>query len=242
MKTSNLLFALALAATSANAAIIGQLGILDDTANGGINPATGAAWAPGDTYRLIFLSSETTSTTSSDISTYNSTVQGWANAAGLGGATWNVVGSTGAVDARDNTGTNPGSGTGVAFFKMDGTTLLANNNADLWNNGVDAFVDIDEYGNVVTTNTDRIATGSDGDGTVGPSGREFGSGGNVRTGHAGKTGQSWMIDFNAANTGRRVFAMSELLTVPTPAAAIPEPSSIAVLGFGALALIGRRRR
>ena len=31
---------------SAGAVAIGELGILDDTANGGINPGTGAAWAP----------------------------------------------------------------------------------------------------------------------------------------------------------------------------------------------------
>jgi len=52
---------LALAAGSANAALTSQLGILDLTANGGINPATGFAWEAGDTYRFIFATSTGTS-------------------------------------------------------------------------------------------------------------------------------------------------------------------------------------
>ncbi|MCF7954381.1 MAG: hypothetical protein K9M75_01130 [Phycisphaerae bacterium] len=73
----------ALAAVSANAGVAGQLGILDVT---GTNPATGQAWAIGDTYRLIFVTSSGTQATSTDIATYNSFVQGLADAAGLGGA------------------------------------------------------------------------------------------------------------------------------------------------------------
>ena len=34
-----------------------ELGMLDLTSNGGINPATGAPWAEGDTYRLAFYTS-----------------------------------------------------------------------------------------------------------------------------------------------------------------------------------------
>ncbi len=87
---------LALAATSANAAVIGQLGILEDTANGGINPKTGVAWAAGDTYRLFFVSSGTLAdgNLSNDISDYDTLVQGAANAAGLGGANWYCVGES----------------------------------------------------------------------------------------------------------------------------------------------------
>ena len=40
------------APVSAGGELTSELGILDLTANGGINPATGAAWASGDTYRL----------------------------------------------------------------------------------------------------------------------------------------------------------------------------------------------
>jgi hypothetical protein len=94
----------AMTAVSANAEVVGELGILDVS---GTNPATSAAWAVGDQYRLIFITSTTTDATSADIATYNAFVQGVAAAAGLGDATWNMVGSTVTVDARDNTGTNP---------------------------------------------------------------------------------------------------------------------------------------
>ena len=112
-----------------------QVGVLDPyLANGGINPATGQPWAEGDTYRLIFVTSGTTACNSSNIATYNAFVQGLANAAGLGGATWKVVGSTATVDARDNTHTNPGvDGAGEPIVRMDGTFVIANNYADLWN-------------------------------------------------------------------------------------------------------------
>jgi hypothetical protein len=72
-------------ALHAHAQLEGQLGILDLTANGGNNPATGAAWQAGDQYRIVFTSSTTTQATSTDIATYDAFVQGLADAASLGG-------------------------------------------------------------------------------------------------------------------------------------------------------------
>ena len=65
---------LVLTAASANAALTSQLGILDLTANGGINPATGVDWEAGDTYRLAFVTSGTILGTSTSIATYNAFV------------------------------------------------------------------------------------------------------------------------------------------------------------------------
>jgi len=59
--------AMALFVGTANAALTTELGILNLAANGGINPATGAAWAAGDTYRFAFTSSGVTTATSTDI-------------------------------------------------------------------------------------------------------------------------------------------------------------------------------
>ena len=106
------ILATALFAGPAPAGPSGQLGILDLSANGGINPATGAPWATGDTYRFAFITSASTTAESSDITTYNTWVQGLADASSLNigtaqGVTWNVIGSTDTVDARDNTSTNP---------------------------------------------------------------------------------------------------------------------------------------
>ena len=83
---------LALTAPSANAVIIGELGVLDSSANGGINPKTGVAWAPGDTYRLSFHTSLKRDATSTDINDYNAFVQSVAAGSTafplLGNGTW----------------------------------------------------------------------------------------------------------------------------------------------------------
>lgn len=261
LKTTLAFAGIALAATSAQSAVIGQLGILQDSANGGLNPNTGVAWAPGDTYRLVFVTSTTTTATSTDIGTYNAFVQGVANAAGLGSVTWNAVGSTATVDARDNVGANPGvDGTGEMTILMDGLTIIANDNADLWNGIVNTVVGTGdpatENGRSVYFNengdqllTDRVFTGTKTDGTANTegSGRILGGSltesGVVATGSTFSTfpaafwpGERWLVDFSMPNTSELpMYGMSETLTV------IPEPSSVALLGLGGLALLRRRR-
>ena len=80
----------------------GQLGILDLTANEGLNPATGNPWQMGDSYHLIFITDATTEATETDIAFYNDFVQGQADAAGYGEADWFVMGSTAVTNAIDN--------------------------------------------------------------------------------------------------------------------------------------------
>lgn len=180
----------------------------------GNNPATGAPWQPGDSYRLAIVTSATTQATSPDISTYNAFVQGLADAAGLGAATWKVIGSTATVDARDNTGTNPGTdGTGVAVYLMDGSTLFASGNSDLWD-GANVALNLDENGNVL--NADRIFTGSAVNGIQAASSDQVlgGTSGNVQTGRSDTAGGNWMTDFNMVATApQRVFALSDPITV-----------------------------
>ncbi|MCP3979512.1 MAG: hypothetical protein GY716_09310 [bacterium] len=155
--------------------LVGQLGILDVTAaNGGINPATGNAWAFGDTYRIVFATSVGRDALSGDVADYNARVQDVANAAGLGAVTWRAIASTNAdwggtatVDARDNTFTNPSvDGAGVAIFLIDGITKIADDNNDLWDGTIDNRIDRTEH------NTAYIA----------PAGSPFAEYGSVWTG------------------------------------------------------------
>ncbi|MCF7956172.1 MAG: hypothetical protein K9M75_10245 [Phycisphaerae bacterium] len=201
-----------LAAAAVNAAVVGQLGVLDVS---GVNPATGKVWAAGDQYRLVFVTSATTDATSTDITTYNAFVQGLAEAAGLGGGVWNVIGSTATVDARDNTGTNRynASHVSVPIFLIDGVTKIADNNADLWDGGIDAFIDMTETGTGGITGW--VWTGTDPDGTDTSSvGQMLGGTPNVQVGKVEKTSGYWVRHFNTSATeGYPVYALSEPLTV-----------------------------
>ena len=205
-----------------------QLGVLNLSANGGINPATGVPWALGDTYRLIFITSAHTVCDSTDIATYNSFVQGLAAASTsypkLGSVTWKVVGSTASVAARDNTSTNPSvNGVGEPIVRMDGLFVIANNYADLWDGAINSThvpgqnylaVAFDENG--VERIEERVRTGTLNNGTAGG---VLGGPGNVGTGrnyapnfYGGYGG--WTQDWSdAAASPGPVYAMSALLTI-----------------------------
>jgi len=173
--------------------LAGQLGILTPETLAGNNPATGVPWVVGDQYRLAFHTSATTAATSADIATYNAWVQGLADASPLNiganfGATWKVIGSTAAVDARDNTSTNPTvNGSGHAIFLLDGSTLVANDYYDLWDGAIQNIINITEQGTTwaywpwTGTLTDGTA------GTGGSAGNPLGSTGQVGQGNASVT-------------------------------------------------------
>ena len=80
----------------------------------------------GDTFRLLFLSSETRDATSTDIADYNSFVQTRAAAGHADIQThsglFRAVGCTSAIDARDNTVT---TGTGVPIYWLNGPIAAA---------------------------------------------------------------------------------------------------------------------
>ncbi|MHC4740453.1 MAG: M60 family metallopeptidase, partial [Planctomycetota bacterium] len=204
---------------SGSASLAGALGILDLAANGGINPATGAPWAEGDTYRFAFFTSATTNAVSADISTYNAWVQGLANAStayNIGasdGATWKVIGSTPTVDARDNTATNTGvNGTGEAIFLLDGSTVVANDYADLWDGEIQNIIDLTEQG---ITYTWWPWTGTNLSGTAN---RPLGNGGDVAQGRSDITTEwIWRVNtWDPPTTQHNMYALSDPLVIIAP--------------------------
>ena len=124
---------LAFSPQNSSAQLVSQLGILDLSANGGINPHTMMPWAAGDTYRIVFVSSTPRDGTSSNIADYNMHVDTLASQAGLGDASiqWFAVLATPTVHADTNTMTTPGDTDG-AFFLVDGTTVFSDSIADFW--------------------------------------------------------------------------------------------------------------
>ena len=193
-----------------------QLGILNLTANGGINPATNAAWAIGDKYRLAFVTRATTQATSTNIATYNTFVQNVANSSTLSltGATWKVIGSTAAADARDNTSTNPNvNGTGEAIFLVNGSTKIANNYADLWDNSIHNSLNLDEKGALLQP-VSFVFAGTLSDGTK-DTGFVLGTtANNQQVGRTGDVNQYWIRVWNASATDfLPVYALSDPLTI-----------------------------
>ena len=193
----------------------------------------------GDSFRLLFLTSTTRDATSSDIDDYNAFVQA-AAAAGDDAirdysASFLAVGSTGAVDARDNTAT---TGTGVAIYWFGGNKI-ADNNADFydgtWDDETNATDEsgsaYDDGGAVVF-----VWTGTDDDGTVlvnpsniggGPRGLGVSDAGaavgfvnsrNDPTMDATKPNPLNSGGVNATNKLFNLYALSEVFLVVDPAA------------------------
>ena len=141
-----------------NAALTSQFGILDLTANGGINPNTGVAWAAGDGYRLAFHTLGTITATSNDPAVYDdfATAQAQQNPALATSSGWtamvwvNLDGSTTQdlspvssptvrSGTSDDTDGAAQGGAGVPVFAMNGTTAIARNNADIYNSWSNPF-------------------------------------------------------------------------------------------------------
>lgn len=157
--------------------LVGQLGILDLTANGGINPNTGLPWQAGDRYRLAFHTRDGITAVSNDPAAYNSFVTAQAHLnPDLAGTTWfalvtvNLDGSTTQAlspksDPRQISGTSDqagGSGqggAGVPVYAMDGRTAIARNNADIWNTWSNPFEDSPGVPNATGNgnNTQRVS-------------------------------------------------------------------------------------
>ena len=147
-----------LASASSAVEVVGELGILDLTANGGINPNTGVAWAAGDTYRLAFHTDGKINATSNDPGVYDAfaTAQAQQNAALAASSGWTAmlwvntdgtqeqgVGPISSPLDRSGTGDLTGGagigGAGVPVYAMDGTTSIARNNADIYNGWSNPF-------------------------------------------------------------------------------------------------------
>ena len=199
---------------------------------------------PGDPYRLVFWTEGTRDATSTNIGDYNNFVA--AEAATVAelvslGTAWKAIASTASIDARDNTGTNPGAdGVGVPIY-MIGDVRVADNNADLWDGTLAEPI----------TNTVRgefhlgqytMWTGSDSSGVK----HAF------PLGHATQSmsGLSrldiddarWVessVVAHAAEFDGRFYGLSGILAVP---GAVPEPSTVVLAVVGLLGLLAYRRR
>ena len=115
---------------------------------------------PGDSFRLIFIGTSNTNASSSDIDDYNTFVQDLVEASGHEAikalsATFRMLGSTEAVDARDNTATTyTDDDKGVPIYWLDGAKV-ADDYADFYDG------DWDEEATGARENGDSVSIGND---------------------------------------------------------------------------------
>ena len=173
--------------------------------------------SPGDPYRILFVTSNTRDAQSGNIADYNTFVQNAAD--GVTGTpfasiTFRVLGSTSAVNARDNTGTT-GAGDGIRIFYYRGRKV-----ADSYTDFYDGTWDTNEPRHqdgmvrVAGGGFDAfILTGTNNDGATGAT---LGTATGVGTGDSQTTGSPLS---NANRTGpgasQSFYGLSEVLTPPS---------------------------
>lgn len=186
--------------------------------------------APGETYQLAFVTSGTTAATSAAIADYNAFVQSAANAAGMGGVTWTVIGSTAAVSANANalvTG---------KVFNMNGE-LVASSYVDFWDgtHTVGVGIDYDENNNPRNYNVWTGSTASGASSATSALGNAT-----VVWGESTFASSGWIAHgTNTATVNYALYALSAPLTAP-----VPVPAAVWLFGSGVAGFlaIGRRRR
>lgn len=226
--------------------------------------------SPGNQYRLVFVTDGTIQATSTDINTYNTFVDNEAHTSTIlndaftnvgidpASITWKVIGSTASVNAINNTSTNTVD-TSVPIYGLDGK-LIAFGNSDLWDGDIcphipaagiichDGGISMSQsghylFGDVWTgTLSSGVAWSEPGLGPLGSVPVTIGSsyGTNVTW---IRYGSDFGPGFNGPVAFRPLYGISSVLTVPTPTATTPEPSSL--LGFitlGGLMLGGTVRK
>lgn len=187
----------------------------------------------GDKFHLVFTTSGTIAATANDIGTYNAFVTAQADLAGLGtifgqSVTWKAIASTAAVDAKDNIG-NPAS----AIFNTQGQ-LVADDEADLWDGSIDHAIRGDQFGANVngTTATGTLVTGVKSDSYPLGLASLFAAAGATTAAN-----NTWIYGGVVQNAAAfNIYGISSEITY-----AVPEPTSLALLGLGGLMVMRRRR-
>jgi hypothetical protein len=196
-------------------------------------------------YRLIFVTADPTTATSSNIAEYNSfaTSEAALNP-DLPSTTWTAVASTDAVSAASNIACTPDC-SNIPIFLVDGTKVATSSTALFSAATVSLLngIDEDQNGNFVFG---YVWTGSFSDGTQNiqtidsePYDSTLGNGGPIEFGYAGNTdgtaldsGEEWPADGSEP-----IYAISGVIST------VPEPMTASLLGFAGIAtgLVGKLR-
>ena len=189
--------------------------------------ATPTGLNPGDQFRFVFVTTTTTFATSSDLSTYDNIVSSDATGYTYGGISpiWKAIVSSATIDAKDHIGLQ--SSSVVPLYTVNGTKVSGGN---LWSgallNPIQVMIDGNTYEATVWTGT-NANTGGRSDAGIN----------RVVYGMATYTNSVWCTDSSTQYTYLPfpIYGISEVLTVPS---AVPEPSTVMLVGLGGLAALG----
>jgi hypothetical protein len=197
-----------------------------------------AGLTPGEQYRLIFVTDDSYTATSSDIADYNFDVNTEADSVAALAAlstTWLDIGSTATVNAIDNIGIDAG----VPIYDLNGDLIASDagtGSGGLFSGGelMDGL-GYDETGTLIPGSV-SVWTGTYINGTPDDH-NPLGTAGTVTAGSTGTTSGFWIAHHEQdPSTENRLYAISETLTVPTP-----EPGSVALISLAGAALMLFRR-
>lgn len=205
--------------------------------------------APGSAYRLIFVTSDSITATSSDEATYNSFVNEEASQnSSLPTTTWTAITSTESQSAVGNVDTvcSTEACLNAPIYLVDGTTLIAANQASLFGGTLNTSIYETQSGGQPSSS--YIWTGSTTDGQIN-SGNALGDSGAEIGNLSFTNGSGFYTDILAfafgwdfsASASLPVLAISGELTVPS---SVPEPASSLLLltSLAGTGLVLRRRR
>ena len=188
----------------------------------------------GDMYHYAFLTEGMINAESTDIANYNAFVQSEAARPGAitetFGITWNVIGSTATVHARDNAVVQ------APVYLVNGTTKIADGFTDMWDGSIDNPLNLTQFGAVRNT---FAFTGSTSAG-LSLINNQLGTTGDVGTATTSAVNGQWIQSLELPTIiPREFYGLSEVQTVP-----VPEPGSLILMSFVAIGLTGfdRRRR
>ena len=189
--------------------------------------ATPTGLNPGDQFRIVFLSTTTTTATNSNLSTYDSIVSSDATGYTYGGNSpiWKAIVSSATIDAKDHIGLQ--STSVVRLYTVNGTKVSGGN---LWSGALLNPINVTIGGTLYNTNVWTGTNSSDGNGaTGGTMGSDW-----VATGDTKDT--TWWANYGLFESTdmNSVYGISEVLTVPS---AVPEPSTAMLAGLGGLAAL-----
>ena len=191
--------------------------------------ATPTGLNPGDQFRFVFVTTTTTFATSSDLSTYDNIVSSDATGYTYGGNSpiWKAIVSNSTTNARDHIGLL--STSLIPLYTVDGTKVSTGN---LWSGSVLSPIGMAIDGSI---SDPSVWTGTD---TSGATATGLGNVGGIATyGASWLTDAAWIHMLFTGDTAEpmALYGISEVLTVPS---AVPEPSTVMLVGLGGLAALG----